>query len=57
MICPDCGEELDDFAPCGCQFAKGPPSKAKSGAPAIHRLSMRELVARKLERERRGREG
>jgi hypothetical protein len=39
-----CGAELDDFAPCSCGLA---PRRVKPST-----WSMRELVTRKLERQR-----
>ena len=52
--CPDCGGELDDFGACGCTFDSGaskPPGAKKSRLGGGD--SMRQMVARKLERQRR----
>lgn len=49
-FCPDCGEELDDFSPCGCAFDRIKKPKAKDGTQ--YATSMREMVARKLDRQR-----
>jgi hypothetical protein len=52
MLCPACGEPLDDFAPCACAFdipaRDRPTPKTKPRS-----WSMREMVAKKLERQGR----
>lgn len=44
---PDCGADLDDFAPCACTLA---PRARPSGAKP--KWGMREMVAHKLEQKR-----
>jgi hypothetical protein len=54
--CPNCGELLDDFGPCGCglaAYADAPARKPKKKGPS---WSMRTMVAKKLEREKKARD-
>jgi hypothetical protein len=47
-MCPECGDPLDGFSACPCVF-EGPPRRRTALQRAA---SMRQMVARKLERER-----
>jgi len=49
MICLDCGEEVDDFAPCLCVMDTGPRRVKGCGMP-VGEGAMREMVRRKLAR-------
>jgi hypothetical protein len=55
MSCPDCGEELDDFAPCACTLGLrrvDAHRDARSvGARGYTGEGMRAMVARKLARK------
>jgi hypothetical protein len=58
-LCPDCGEELDDFAPCACGLASRqvPPTTSSLRRRVLasrdpYQGGMRRMVARKLARQR-----
>lgn len=46
MLCPNCGDEVDDYSACACAFEQK-PGALRSGSGR-----MREMVKRKLERQR-----
>lgn len=51
-ICSDCGDELDDFAPCPCVFVPRQKTVPSEDKRPYYAQSMRQMVARKLDRER-----
>ena len=58
--CPTCGEELDGFSACGCSLDGALRQGSRSMMPSLgagpkpvgYTHSMRQMVARKLDRQR-----
>ena len=52
VLCPNCGEPLDDYGPCACGLSGDAPRKAGRPRKKGPSWSMRTMVQKKLARER-----